>query len=401
MRFLTSSIEAQLHREVYVALLNSLLHSPRSKRELAQQAGISPPYLSYLLKLDRDPSAYAITRTPSLKVGQRIVQSVNAPPEIRESLLLHMTLAHEKQVQAVQSARKEIPEYSLDEVAYEISVVREQAIFAPTPALANSYYRSVVDIAKLALRYISPSASPLDYVVLCNVISDCQCVLNRADDALWYAKVACAILENFESSPHGDERDRFEYSIVNAVRQQGVAYFNLGQYREAKRLYTQVETMEPMLRRGDAWKGLILRDKIKAISRHPRFSITEVEIIADEMHKILEKKDDKDRPLDLWLLTEALADAYIRHGNYKDARRVLEQEYACSDKITAIGPLHRVLFLRTYATLCKLTQDTLGWKHFIHEAHRLSREAGLSHQLVEIEAEMREHDIDLTGFENL
>lgn len=388
MRFLTSSIEAQLHRETYIALLNGLLYSPRSKRELAQQAGISPPYLSYLLKLDHDPSAYAITRTPSLKVAQRIVQSLNAPPEIRESLLVHMTLAHEKQVQAVQSARKEIPEYSLDEVAYEISVVREQAIFAPMPTVANSYYRSVVDIAKLALRYISPGASPLDYVELCTIVTDCQCVLNRADDALWYAKVACAILEGYEPSPHGDERDRFEYSSVNAMRQQGVAYFNLRQYRESLRLYVQAEMMEPIQRRGEAWKGLILRDKIKAISRHPRFSITEVENIADEMHKILERKDDKDRPLDNWLLTEALADAYIRHENYKDARRVLEQEYANSDKITAIGSLHRVLFLRTYATLCKLTQDTLGWKHFIYEAHRLSREAGLSHQLVGIEAEM-------------
>lgn len=55
MSILTDALEAQFHRETYVAILNSPLRAPGSKRALAQRAKISPVYLSYILKLDRDP----------------------------------------------------------------------------------------------------------------------------------------------------------------------------------------------------------------------------------------------------------------------------------------------------------------------------------------------------------
>jgi hypothetical protein len=305
-----------------------------------------------------------------------------------------MVLAHEKRALAFQSALKEVPACSLREVAAEIESMRVQAIYASTATMANNLYRSAVSTAKLAMRCVPPGASPLDYVELCNIVADCQCVLNRADDALWHAKVACAILDSFEPAPlDHEDRERHEFASVNMLRQQGVAYFNLAQYRDSLRLYAQAEASEPMKRRDDArkgLKGLIMRDKIKTLARLPRFSITEAENTADELRGIIEKTAGANRRMGLWLLAEAVADAYIRHENYKDARRVLEQEYLHSDDTHAIGPLHRVLFLRTYATLSRLTHDTLGWRHFIGEAHQISLAAGLSHQLVEIEAEMRE-----------
>jgi hypothetical protein len=48
MSLLTDALEAQFHRETYVAILNSLLRTPGSKRELARRAKISPVYLSYI-----------------------------------------------------------------------------------------------------------------------------------------------------------------------------------------------------------------------------------------------------------------------------------------------------------------------------------------------------------------
>jgi hypothetical protein len=65
MSFLSLIDEAELHREVYVAVLNSLLRTRGSKRALAAHAGISPQYLSYVLVLDRDPdNLRELKRTP-------------------------------------------------------------------------------------------------------------------------------------------------------------------------------------------------------------------------------------------------------------------------------------------------------------------------------------------------
>ena len=395
MHLLASAIEAQLHRETYVALLNSLLRVPGSKHALAQQAKISAPYLSYLLKLDRDQSDASIAHTPSMKVAERIVASLDTSPDIQASLLEHLTLAHEKRLRAAQVAHQELFDRPLSEVAQEIQAIRSQAMYATTATSANHSYLAAVNAAKLALRAAPAETSPLEYVDLCDFVTDCQLVLNRADDALWHAKLALAVLDCYDPLPA--ERERYAFLVMNMLRQQGVAYFNLGQYRESLRVYTQVEALKPVGQLGGIVKSLLLHDKVKALAQMPRFSITEVENIADDNRNIIERVGAADGPLHLWLLTEALADAYIRHANYKDARRVLDQEAARLSEIRAMGPLHHVLFLRRYATLSRHTQDLTGWHHFIGEARQIAREAGLSHQLVGIEAEVL--SVDSSGMQ--
>ncbi|MCL5999056.1 MAG: hypothetical protein M1546_23795 [Chloroflexi bacterium] len=389
MRFLTFALEAQLHREVYSALLNGLLQRSGSKRELAQRAGITSVYLSYILKLDRDPYRDSITRTPSPKAARQIAQSIDAPAEVRESLLAHMTLASEKRLRADDAACVEILERPLAEVVDEIQQVRLQAIYAATAQSANQYYRLAVDAACAMLQRARPESGPLDYVDLCAVVNDCQCVLNRADDALWHAKIGCAILDSLDPAHYHHERERFDYSAVNMVRMQGVAYHNLGHCREALNFYRQAEAMEAVRQNDGLWERIILRDKIKALSGLPRFSITEVENLADRLRAILEKRADSDAALDLFLLSEALADAYLLHQNYKDAGRVLTAENNHLNQVPHIGPLHRVLFLRTFAKYCRLTRNLDGWTQYIGEAYRLAVEAGLAHQRVAIEAELR------------
>jgi hypothetical protein len=108
MRFISHFVEAQLHREVYVAVLNGLLRTPGEKRAFAQKVGISPVYLSYLLALDSGASSYPTLRTPSLKVAQRIAQAAPAPADVRESLLLHMTLSNDKRVQSQRLAKQDL-----------------------------------------------------------------------------------------------------------------------------------------------------------------------------------------------------------------------------------------------------------------------------------------------------
>ncbi len=389
MSFLTEAVEAQLHRETYVALLNRLLHTSGNKRELARRAKITPNYLSYILKLDRDPYSIPITRTPSSKVAQRIAQAIHAPPEIRESLLWHMTLASEKRIQANHVAKLEVLERPLAEVVAEVEQVISQATFASNPELARRYYRAARDMASTVLQQIRPERGPLDYVQLCHVVHDSQCILNRPDDALWHAKLACAVIDSLNLSEYRKERERLDYRALNSIRSEAIAYHIMGHYREALRLYTRAETMDAMKQRADFWKPHIFRDKIKSLAGLPRFSISEVENLADEVTAICEKRSDDYDPLLLLLNSEALARAYIQHGNYKDARRVLELENDRIDKIPHIGPLHRVLFMRTFARLSRVTQDIPGWDYFIGEAYRLAVESGLQHQTNQIEGELR------------
>jgi hypothetical protein len=390
MSILTDAIEAELHRETYVALLNRLLRKPGNKRELARRAKITPNYLSYILKLDRDPYSIPITRTPSSKVAQRIAQAIYAPSEIRESLVWHMTLANEKRIQANHAAKLEVLERPLAEVVAEVEQIISQATFASNPELARCYYRAARDTASTILRQVRPERGPLDYVQLCHIVHDSQCVLNRPDDALWHAKLACTVIDSLDPSEYRTERERLDYRAINSVRSEAIAYHNMGLFREALRLYARAETMDAMKQRGDFWKPHVFRDKIKSLAGLPRFSISEVENLADEVTVICEKRGDDYDPLLLLLNSEALARAYIQHGNYKDARRVLVMENDRIDKILHIGPLHRVLFMRTFARLCYVTQDILGWDYFISEAYSLAVESGLQHQINQIEGELQQ-----------
>jgi hypothetical protein len=69
MLILTLALEAEIHREVYTAILHSALKTPGSKRSLATALGISPQYLSYIC----DPTnTYA--RDPSPKLIEKLVQ---------------------------------------------------------------------------------------------------------------------------------------------------------------------------------------------------------------------------------------------------------------------------------------------------------------------------------------
>lgn len=391
MSILSDAAEAQFHRETYVAILNQLLRAPGSKRELAQRAKISPVYLSYILKLDRDPYHRAsITRTPSLKVAQRIAQAIHASPETRESLLWHMTLANEKRIQADRAARVELLERPLAELVEEVEQIHVQATFASELELASRYYQLSRDMASNLLRQIRPESGPLAYIKLCLIVHDSQCVLNRSDDALWHAKLACAVIESLDPLQYRQERELLDALAINSVRSQAIAYYNMGHPREALRLCTRAETMNAMKQQGDLWKPHVLRDKIKSMAELPRFSIGEVENLADEAAASCERRSDLYAPLLSFLNSEALAQAYLQHGNYKDAKRVLTREYERMDQIPQIGPLHRVLFMRTFAKLCRMMRDVQGWNYFIGKAYHLAIESGLLHQIDRIEDELRQ-----------
>jgi hypothetical protein len=130
---------------------------------------------------------------------------------------------------------------------------------------------------------------------------------------------------------------------------------------------------------------------IKTISKLGRFSIAQVEYFADTVKAACDEQDDQYAPLFDLMNAEALARAYIQHGNYNKAQRVLQPKLDQINCMPHVGPLHQVLCLKTLAHLYEVICDFDGWAHYIHKAHQLSTEAGLEHQRQSIEASIQKH----------
>lgn len=384
MHFVTHYVEAQLHREVYVAILNSLLRTPGDKRAFAQRVGISPVYLSYLLALD-DASLhhYPTVRTPSPQIAQRIAQSIDAPPETRESLYMHMLLASDKRAHAQQCERRELQEASWQERLSELRTLQSQATHASNPATAQQNYRAVAIGGRVLLEHANPNTDLLDFLTLCDILCDSESVLNQHAEALWHAKLACAALEHVDWSSQRAASGELESHYFNMLRLQGVAYCNLEDGRSALRLFTAAEHIN-LSRYEPGWMILLQRSKIQAMSRLPRFSISKAEACADEARALCSQSTVHAPELLMLLVTQTLAEAHIRHKNFRRAQRLLQAYEHRIDFVPSIGPLHKVLFLRTCADLCLAMRDT-GWVRFADRAYQLSCQAGLTHQQKEIE----------------
>jgi hypothetical protein len=88
----------------------------------------------------------------------------------------------------------------------------------------------------------------------------------------------------------------------------------------------------------------------------------------------------------LWafMLDRSLAQAYLRYGNLKKARRLLEQLQTGVGRLPVAGALHRVIFLKSYAEVCWREGDQDDWIDVMRSAIHLATTAGLRHQVEEI-----------------
>lgn len=388
MRFITHFVEAQLHREVYVAILNGLLRTPGDKRAFAQRVGISPVYLSYLLALDDDDHHYPTLRTPSSKIAQRIAQVIAAPPEIRESLLQHMLLANDKCAEAQRElACHDAVNAHAHEAVLGIVHLRRRATFAADANVTRRLYRAAAHAATHVLQRLNPRSHLIQCLDVANILCDCQHVLNRHDQVLWHTKRACALIDHLSPHTPSFEREFVVAHHMNMLRMQAVAYTALEDCRRAVRLLDQARSIAPQVPDEVDWHFLVLRDKINAMARLPRFAISEVEMLADAAQSVAIRSKQQ-AGLFLLLLAESLANAYLQHGNVKKARAVLSEQEPQLNQLSLIGPVHRVMFLRACARLHDAMGSRDGWAHYISEALRIATAAGLTHQQVSIERDM-------------
>jgi len=208
---------------------------------------------------------------------------------------------------------------------------------------------------------------------------------------LWYDKRARFLAQSIDDPrPFRISQERLDFFLANAIQAEAVAYHNLKLYRDALRLCQMAEETAALRRNPGFWKPHLYRDVINALEGIPRFSITLAENLANQVRHICDTRADNSDGLLLLLVLAALARAYIRHQNFKDAHRVLAAGMNHFYKAANVGPLHQVISLRTFARLYS-EQGACGpeCKYFVHEASRIASQAGLAHQLNEIRAEFK------------
>jgi hypothetical protein len=94
-------------------------------------------------------------------------------------------------------------------------------------------------------------------------------------------------------------------------------------------------------------------------------------------------------------LKDSLARVHVKIGSKRSlerAERWLEQAHEEISKAQLAGALHRTVILRSRAR-CLRAQGAPEWREVLEDAIRINTEAGLTHQLEEIELEFRLKDL--------
>lgn len=372
--------QAVLHKEVYTAVLNSVLKLPGSKRQFAERIGIEPRYLSYLCNPDEP-------RIPSSATARRIVDALPLELEQREDVLQHMLLARERKAQGDKVLQYELAEHAVTEIVETLRQEHAASSYALVAHEAKAHYQMLREASISALQWIHPVSYPLEFAQICIFLHDAQCALNRPDDALYRAKFALNVIESIDMERSLQQQAHsLQLSLLNAV---ATAYNNLALHQEACNAYTYAESL---LRKetydSRFWIPHIYRGKMKAIARQPRFSIKEVERLAKKAAEVGEQHTE-DPVLILFMNDQCLAESYIRYGNLKKARSILERDVERLESLHR-GLLHRTIVLKTYAKLCYVEGDHDTWRHVIQKALDIAQDAGLSHQVVQMKHEYGE-----------
>jgi hypothetical protein len=381
MGILDSIHEAQLHREVYIAILNSALQEPGSKRCLAEQMEVTQQYLSYLLnpKTD-DPYSF---RVPSSKVAEKIANALPLEHEQREHLLKHMYLARDCNSGIAQTLRSELLARPVESFLKELREADQEANFATDPKIARTKYLLVRDTCKMLLEHSLLYTYPLSTVEICMLLHDVQCILNRTEDALYHAKLARAIMEGLSRNDYRD-KERFDSYQIRVLRAEVRAYSDLRLYRDAYEKCLEAEMSDAMRSQPEESIPQLYREKLQALCRRPRFALSEAEGLVAQVRIICDSSDNDLAPRWLFMANQYLVRAYLAHHNMKKAKKLLTEIFEQIPTIPHLGPLHQTIFLKTYARFRWEEGDSTEWEYFIKQALTYAVEAGLAHQISDI-----------------
>ncbi len=367
--------EAQLHKEAYSAAVKSALRTPGTKQDFAERVGISPQYLSYLLNPE-DP------RTPGPDVAQKIADALPLDPEQRADVFRHLLLARQRRLdqrRALQAGSSTPP------LAVQVARLGHHHHLAATSTEATQSkprLLAVRNTGKLLLQQIDPHIAPLSIIQICFILHDTQCLLNRPDDALYYARLADWLIDRLDKSLYRSQREYIDLLELNAIRAQTVAYHGLKLPKAAYACCEEAETVRIIRERPDVWKPHLLRDKLNALSRTTRFSIREAEELAQEVQTISQRRGGAVGLSLNFLIQRSLGMAYHTHRNHSKARRVFDALLSDLHTIPQLGPVPKTLFLNAYAKLL-LEQDHISeWEAILKQAASTADNSGITQEFV-------------------
>lgn len=371
---------AVLHREVYSSMLKGLLTYGTAKTVATQVIGITPVYLSNLTDPDHTP--------PSEALARRIVAVLPLAPEMRDGLLEHMLLA--RQYQAKPHFTEEVGESEADlaeiyrafHMAYAASVLERGT---------NGEARWLLitrDLGKQWLAHARHTDDPLAFAEVCLILQNVQSVLNRWDDALFYAKWADAVLQTVHPREMGDRRPQFEHLRINVLDAEIVAYRNLGLPRRA------VEASEAglhLLRGGllpqrDFWQPHLLKDRLEALARTPRFTLSEVEGLADQVWRLCEAGRAPNLIYLPLMVDRALLNAFVRYGSPRSLRKagqLVKKICRQIEDAADLDPMRRTMLAFSVARYFWMRERHDEWSHYTRMGVAVAEQAGLRHQLSE------------------
>lgn len=390
MSFTDEILQAQLHKEVYIALLRSALREHGRQRLLCAELGISPSHLQFLL----DPLAYDKVRSTGLL--EAVVHAAPMEPEQKQLALEHIQLARQTRLASTTTLKGQIDSRNVTELMEQLREAQFIASFSGSAHLSNVYYQGLRDATKSLLAQLDAKRYPLDFVETCLMLHEVQCVLNRPDDALYHAKLARNIMVNLDRESYLEDIWRFDHYLVNTTLAEGLAYHNLELDAQAYALYEGAEYIlkHDAREQSGFWPPYISRMKLSAIRGTGRFTVREVEDLANQARWHLEQRVDDHAPLLSLLVDESLSRALIRYGGARALRRadqILTRRLDEVDEIPHIGALHRTIFYRGIARL-RGVQGDIGVSsdsaYFARLAMTIASEAGLKHQMLELRPEL-------------
>lgn len=380
MRWIDKYRLSELHRETYVAILQRWI--PHGKRgEFARQCGITREYLSCLCALDSNFNQHMAThkRHPSPQLAAKIADNLPAPAEIKHGLLENMELAHVYAVSRQFAGRKYNDHQLLISQLSNLEEMHRRATFGKDPGEVQLDYRTLRDASYDLLQQVDPEQFPDSFAQICLFYHDAQCVLNRPDEALVYAKIAQLVLESIEKIEEGYTQVQRRHFEINTIRGEAVAYHNLKLDKLVPDiLLNRVCRTSAYAYERSFWEPIVMRDLVNSVVEFPRFSIREVNRIAYRIQSICERNDDQ---FTLLLVREAWLRSLIKFDKAKLARNVFEEEVGRLSHLPYVGALHKVLLFKSGARLAWQTHDLDEWNVYIRQALDLMIGAGLNHQL--------------------
>jgi transcriptional regulator with XRE-family HTH domain len=382
MTILTHAEEVQISRDTIATVLAGALHVHGSHKEFAQRAGISPVFISNIIKGKRMPSPDMAARmTPLLPLS----------PADRLAWRSLVEYHHHSSRKLCQTAAVAVREDAAA-VVQDVKACR-LSTFSSDPAAVQRGWERALHIGKAIAPHLSPAHAPL-YLDLCDVLFEANSMLRRHVDALWAVKRKCwtiALMEEGVLEPDVPiNRDAFDMHKVNAMRQEMVVLTELGLCRQAMGLATEIEVEPAYLRNATFWKSALTWDRLNAMQHLPRASLHEARRMAQEAWRVSEKLDDDWQPLARLLVARSYANLCLSRDHAHEARTVLESHLNTLDQVPYCGTFHKVMLLRTWARALSIEAEWDAWQATIRQAQTLAQQAGLLNELAGIERDCSE-----------